>query len=357
MSVPSKILIIGAGEFGISTARALVHDPKYANCKITILEASPQLPNPSGSSVDASRIIRADYANLPYAKLGLQALKLWRDTSDSGWGGQGRYHEPGIVLTANAGTDQYVQRSLENVRKLAMSELEGLDIKKIEELPNQDAIRRATGHLGVSGDTGYVNWGAGWADAEAVMQYAIERLQEETEGMLDLRCGSKVCRVLFEPARHGDGGRTRCAGAMLEDGSRIDADLVVLAAGAWTPTLVDLKGRALATGQTLAYLNLTKEEERALASRPTIFNMSIGMFIIPPRGRELKVARHGYGYRNLRNVSFEKDGPLEEVSVPEVGFRIPAEAEQLCRQALAEMIPELRDREFSRTRICWYCDT
>jgi sarcosine oxidase/L-pipecolate oxidase len=347
MSAPSSVLIIGAGEFGISTARALLHDPKYSNCKITILDASPQLPNPSGSSVDASRIIRADYANLPYAKLGLQAQRLWRDTSESGWGGQGRYHEPGW----------YVQNSLENVRKLAKSGLEGLDIENIEELPDQDAIRRATGHSGVSGDTGYVNWGAGWADAEAVMQYAIECLLRESNGRVQLRSGSKVHKLLYEPPPDDNSGRSRCTGTMLEDGSRVAAELVILAAGAWTPTLIDLKGRAIATGQTLAYLQISDEEERTLASRPTIFNMSIGMFIIPPRRRELKVARHAYGYANLKKISFEEDGPLEDVSVPEVGLRIPVEAEQLCREALVEIIPELSDREFSRTRICWYCDT
>jgi len=357
MSVPSSILIIGAGELGIATARALIHDPKYANSKITILDASPQLPNPFGSSVDSSRIIRADYAILPYAKLGLAAQRLWRDTSDAGWGGQGRYHEPGLVLTANVGAEWYVQKSLENVKKLAKSGLEGLDIKKIEELPNQDAIRRATGHSGVSGDTGYVNWGSGWADAEAVIRYVIECLLKESNGRVQLRSGSKVRRLLFEPTLKDSGGRSQCTGAMLEDGSRVTADLVILAAGAWTPTLIDLKGRAMATGQTLAYLDLSDEEAQRLASRPTIFNMSIGMFIIPPRGRELKVARHGYGYRNLKKILFTEDGSLKDVSVPEVGLCIPGEADQLCRKALVEMMPELGDREFSRTRICWYCDT
>src|SRR3954447_26544210 len=123
MSVPSQILIVGAGEMGISTARALICNPKYDSSKITVLDAPPQLPNPSGSSVDTSRIIRADYACLPYAKLGLEAQRLWRDTSDTGWGGQSRYHENGIVLTANTGAGWYVQNSLENVRKLAGSGL------------------------------------------------------------------------------------------------------------------------------------------------------------------------------------------------------------------------------------------
>jgi sarcosine oxidase/L-pipecolate oxidase len=357
MSPPSQILIVGAGELGISTARALTRDPKYDNSKITVLDASPQLPNPTGSSVDTSRIIRADYASLPYAKLGLEAQRLWRDTSDTGWGGRGRYHENGIVLTANTGAGWYVQSSLQNVRKLAESGLEGLDIKHIEELPNQDAIQRATGYSGVSGDTGYVNWGAGWADADAVMRYAIECLLRDSNGRVNLRSGSKVRRLLYAPMPSDNSDRSRCTGVMLEDDSHVTADFVILAAGAWTPTLIDLKGRAIATGQTLAYLQISDEEERALATKPTVFNMSIGMFIIPPRGKELKVARHGYGYRNLKKISFAEDGPMEEVSVPEVNLSIPAEAKQACREALVEIIPELRDREFSRTRICWYCDT
>jgi sarcosine oxidase/L-pipecolate oxidase len=357
MPAPSQILIVGAGELGISTARALIQDSKYDRSTITVLDASPLLPNPSGSSVDTSRIIRADYASLPYAKLGLAAQRLWRDTSDTGWGGQGRYHETGIVLTANTGAGWYVQNSLDNVRKLAQSGLEGLNIRHIEELPNQDAIRRATGHSGVSGDTGYVNWGAGWADAEAVMRYAIGGLLRDANGRVHLRSGSKVRRLLYEPIPLDSGGRCWCTGAMLDDDSRVTADFVILAAGAWTPTLIDLKGRAIATGQTLAYLQISDEEERALATRPTIFNMSIGMFITPPRRKELKVARHGYGYRNLKKISFAEDGSQEEVSVPEVGLPIPAEAEQACRKALVEIIPELSDREFSRTRICWYCDT
>ena len=324
---------------------------------ITILDASPQLPNPSGSSVDSNRIIRSDYAQLPYAKLGLQALKRWRDMSDAGWGGQGRYHESGIVLTVNNGADWYVRNSFEVVKKMASSGLAGLDTKNIQELRDQDAIRSATGHSGVSGDWGYANRGAGWADAEAVTRYAIDSLLSEAKGRVDLRRGSKVRRLIFESTRSDSSGRTRCTGAVLEDGSRATAGLVILAAGAWTPTLIDLKGRAIATGQTLAYLNISDEEQRALGSSPTLFNVSIGMFIIPPRGRELKVGHHGYGYRNLKRMSFADDGPVEELSVPIVGVRIPREAEQRCRKALADMIPELGNREFSRTRICWYCDT
>ena len=126
----------------------------------------------------------------------------------------------------------------------------------------------------------------------------------------------------------------------------------------------------MATGQALAYIDITEEEQQRLGKRPTVINMSQGLFIIPPRGRELKVARHGYGYRNLRKVPIANNSAVHgmapsqssgeafmEVSVPEVGIPIPSEAEQACRAALKDIIPEMGDRSFARTRICWYCDT
>jgi sarcosine oxidase/L-pipecolate oxidase len=51
----------------------------------------------------------------------------------------------------------------------------------------------------------------------------------------------------------------------------------VLATGAWTPGLVNLEGRTVATGQTLAYLKLTEEEYQEIKDIPVVFNLSNGM--------------------------------------------------------------------------------
>ena len=240
-----------------------------------------------------------------------------------------------------------------NVRALARDGLQGLDAKQIHELGDREAIRAASGHEGVSGEGGYVNWGSGWADAEKCVAYALECLGREGGERIEIRSNSRVRRLLFDEAT------SRCTGAELDDSTstKISADLVVLAAGAWTPSLIDMRGRALATGQALAYLSLTEKEQEELAGRPTVLNMSTGMFIIPPRNRELKVARHGYGYRNLRPVNLPGNKDPVSVSVPETSLPIPAEAERACAEALAEIIPSLAGRKFDRTRICWYCDT
>lgn len=183
---------------------------------------------------------------------------------------------------------------------------------------------------------------------------ALKTVKEEGRDKVSIRSGVKVDKVLVK-----DG---KCAGVQLEGGKQLRADLTIVAAGAWTPSLINLQGRCLATGQVLVYLDISEQEQRAMENRSTIMNMSRGMFIIPPRGNELKVARHGYGYRNMQTISGDRlvnTGSKEEVSisVPRVAVPAPKEGQEACREALRDFLPEMADRPFTRTRICWYCDT
>lgn len=341
--MPDHILIIGAGEFGLSTALALL---RRTDAQITILDRSPILPNPSGSSVDSSRIIRPDYAFKPYSALAAEAQVLWRDRSDSGWGGQGRYTEAGFVLTGHEGELKYVDESLENVRSLAKAGMP-IDIDKIEELHSKSAIQRATKYDGVSGDSGYANWNSGWANAEKVTQFAIDKVHREGQGRAKVQSDSKVEQLIIE-----DG---ICKGALV-NGQRITADLTIVAAGAWSPSLIDLQGRCVATGQALSYINITPEEQENMRNRPVVMNLSNGMFMMPPVDCQLKIARHGYGHVRLQVVR-HPDGRSREVSVPQVGVAIPDEAQEVCRTFLTELAPSMADRPFTKTRLCWYCDT
>ncbi len=66
----------------------------------------------------------------------------------------------------------------------------------------------------------------------------------------------------------------RVTGARLSTARSFFADLVIVAAGAWTPTLVDLAGSAVATGQCIAYLRLTDDEQAKLAEIPVCLNLT-----------------------------------------------------------------------------------
>jgi len=155
----------------------------------------------------------------------------------------------------------------------------------------------------------------------------------------------------------------KVTGVQLKDGARIEAELTILATGAWTGKLVDLRGRATATGQVLLYLDLTDEEQERFGKMPVLLNMSTGLFIIPPANNVLKVARHAYGYQNPTLIKNPNgSGEVISVSLPKTGVDdpdqyVPKEGEDDCRKALREMIPSLAERPFTKGRVCWYTDT
>ena len=363
---PPDILILGAGVFGLSTALSLTRNPSYSSTRITLVdqfspesaEARPS-PNPSASSIDTSRIIRSDYADPAYSSLALSSQRHWRSTSPTGWGGEGRYHESGFLLTADPGKEGYVRMSLKNVRQLA--ETSGGEVGPVEEVTSKAEIDSMMGcHGMVSGSWGYMNRGSGWADAEAAVMWALSQLDRER---VDVRKG-RVEKLLFD----NSSSTRRVMGAQLSDGSAISAKLTILATGAWTPLLIDLRGRATSTGQVLGYIDLTLDEQRALQNIPVMMNLSSGMFVLPPWQGMLKVARHGFGYRNPKQISIPNAGDNKtcqtmEISVPEVGLIVPHEGQQAMRDFLQQLFPptsifhDIAERPFAKTRVCWYTDT
>ncbi|KAI8154909.1 L-pipecolate oxidase [Colletotrichum sp. SAR 10_65] len=368
---PSSILIIGSGVFGLTTAHELALRPRYASTKITVLDRSP-VPGPSedAASVDSSRIIRSDYADPAYARLAAEAQTEWRKTTNpSDLGGEGRYRQSGLCLVADpksaspaASTTsspriktslEYVRESYNNVVSLA-----GPDGDKIiKELPTPEAIRDHLGTPIAPGTWGYINPLAGWADAGESMKYLARRVEA-------LR---RVNFVSGTAARLNYSSASTVTGATLTDGRVLSADLVIVAAGAWTGQLVDLSGQAIATGQVLGYIDITPSELEILSKMPVTLNFSTGLFMIPPSGLQVKVARHAYGYLNptpIPHPSPSSSAKKSTVSLPathitDPNLQVPKEGEDALRTAVRTIvpIPAIHDRPFVKTRLCWYTDT
>jgi len=148
------------------------------------------------------------------------------------------------------------------------------------------------------------------------------------------------------------------AGVRLAGGETVYADLVVVAAGAWSTKLVDLRGRTEATGQVATYYDLTEDEQTELEKRPIVMNFSTGLYVIPPLDRVLKIGRNGYGYRNPSKIS-DPSGTGENivVSLPAQNNEVPAEGRVATRQYLGNILPSLAYREMKTSRVCWYTDT
>lgn len=304
--------------------------------------------------IDGSRIVRPDYASAPYAALAAAAQEKWRHEE---WGADGRYHESGLVLTADMGQQDYVVKSLDNVQTLQAAALEqgNPHSRPIEVLRSTDDIKDLLGTGGASGDLGYVNWGSGWADAEASIVYLYKKL--EAQGRVEFMTDT-VTRLRFSLEKD------RVTGADMASGKHVLADLTIVAAGAWTPSLLDLRGIATATGQALAYTRLTLSERQKLADVPVVLNLSNGMFVIPPDNHGvLKFARHAYGYSNPTRIRNPEPHASSDryitISIPPTTppHTLPLEAQRALYQFQQKLFPHLAFRPFDHTRLCWYTDT
>ncbi|KAL2112194.1 hypothetical protein VUR80DRAFT_8354 [Thermomyces stellatus] len=369
---PPSILIVGGGVFGLSTAHALATRPEFASTKITLVDRvtadkDGDMPSHDAASMDSSRIIRADYADAMYTRLAAEAQEEWRKQGDGELGGNGRYSESGLMVVGEEGTNGlgYARESYANVK--AMAAEAGCE-EKIVELGSPRALRERLGTEKGSGDWGYLNKTSGWADASKGMEWLLEKVKRT--GRVEF-VRDTVTSLAW------DASNGQVTGARLSDGRTLSAGLVIVAAGAWSGSLVDLRGLCTATGQAVAFVNITAEEEAKMRDMPVVLNLSSGLFVIPPRNGQLKVARHAYGYLNPMDVPASNVLPKKvpspgdkeitgtmRISVPRThsdipDLRLPLEAERDLRRGLEQFapIPSLRDRPFASSRLCWYTDT
>ncbi|XWW98696.1 hypothetical protein V2A60_006698 [Cordyceps javanica] len=381
-TIPSSVLIVGSGVFGLSTAWALTQRPEYADTKITVVDNASacggEFPPLDSASVDSSRIIRADYADPHYAALAAVAQAEWRRQGDDELGGQGRYSESGLLLTADhpaattttttkqgklTGMD-YTKESWRNVARIAREA--GHPPDKVRILESAQALKQHLGTPGRPGDWGYLNTLSGWADAGEGMRWQYRRVK--ATGRVEF-VDAHVAELVTEG--------NRVVGAKLASGGVLRAELVFVAAGAWTGALIDVRGRVEATGHVVAYVDITPEERDVLARQPVVLNLTSGLFFIPPRDTVLKVARHSFGYLNPVAVpralppspaaaaAQRRDGGRPIVaSLPMTRRsggpgRLPAEADADLRRAFRDLVPlrGLEDRPWRETRLCWYADT
>jgi sarcosine oxidase/L-pipecolate oxidase len=249
----------------------------------------------------------------------------------------------------------------------------------IQAFDSNTKLAQVTGTGGACGTMGYLNRNSGWADAEASMRFLRTKVVAKSRVRF-ISVG--VERLLFS----GEGEERECVGVDLQDGNFLSGDLIILAAGAWSPSLIDLRGRVIATGQVVAYIEITSEEASILAKLPVQLNMSTGMFFIPPpppdklpqpagqhsKGKfYLKIARHAYGYLNPTTIPNPEN--LSEqitISLPHTNPDHPLGAQQIPQEALVAMreyvntiipasspLAAIPKRPWQLTRICHYADT
>ncbi len=253
---------------GLSTAWGL----RRLGCTVTVLEQG-EIPNILGSSGDHHRLIRHAYgAQLGYTRLVDPAADAW----DLLWDalGTSHYHPTGTLVMATEDL-AWAEASRQTLAE---------DGREVEIL---DAQTLATDypHLRPDGlDLSYRLETGGVLMSWKIIEDLKHWLQSSG---VTVATGMAVAEV--DPAR---------GSVVLSDGTRLGADVVVVAAGPWAARLLpSLQPRVTPSRQVVVYLHPPDDLARAWASSPMVLDIggAGGIYVLPPAdGAGLKVGDHSF---------------------------------------------------------------
>ncbi|KAF4341228.1 hypothetical protein FBEOM_4826 [Fusarium beomiforme] len=344
MDQTSKIVIIGAGLFGLTTAKQLALE---GHQNITVIDRHMP-PVPDGSSSDISRVIRFDYADTDYCSLAYEAYRKW--SQDPKY--KGIFYQTDYIIAGSRSTPEksWTDKTIAQLdkRQLPYTRLANADDTK-QKFPI------LTGELAQPNFEGYWNKSGGWADASK----AIKQLRDEClELGISFIAGRAGTVIGFDSDAQGV-----VKAAKTVEGTPVRGDHFILAAGAWSSGIVPTYNSTLSTAQAIGYLRLTDDEMIKYKNLPIYMNYATGWFNFPPHEdtKMLKFAVHGWGYTRAPSEG-DNNSVKSNISVPPPVSRerknfVPEDAEERLRAGLREMLPELADRALDRVALCWYTDT
>ncbi|RSM14868.1 hypothetical protein CEP52_001133 [Fusarium oligoseptatum] len=281
----SSYLIVGAGVFGVSTAFHLIK--KYPDASVTIVDRDPyDGDNRVAASWDWNKVVRADYDDLVYCRLAIEAQDVFK--SDPLW--QPYFHETGVYWICRS---DYAQDVINNYKKLGRK----ADITAVS---IEEAKKLYGGLFDQADYTGakevLINKTSGWAAAGDSLR-AITR-----EAM---KLGVKY--VVADVATLQIDGSGRCTGIKTAKGDVVSGSNVILCTGAYTSKLLEYSAassgleelragpRIVAGGITTGMATLDERSYETTYSKMPVgfqgYTAAEGPFIgsLPPtKDRELK---------------------------------------------------------------------
>ncbi|KAL2444388.1 L-pipecolate oxidase [Exophiala dermatitidis] len=331
MDKNSRILIVGAGAFGTSTA---YHLSQRGYKSIRVLDKYP-VPSIDAASTDISKVIRFDYNEPLYARLALEAIEIYKSSDLY----RDLYHVPGWVLSALNLSVPFVKGSISTSERLGVKGLEIL---------SKDQVRQRIPQVKGDLDGWNINvWNpsAGWVASGEALKRMAEAAQANGVEFVSGTDRGAVTEVIVSNGK--------CTGVRTREGTVHTADVVVLAAGAWLPRLIDLKDQLIAKGHSVAHIQLSPEEAKRYQNMPIMDNLELGYFFPPAQDGVFKTAHSQF----ITNTVPKSGVSIPHTFVENPDDGLPLEIEATMRRNIRRVLPELADRPFSFTRLCWDADT
>lgn len=362
----SRIVIVGAGVFGLSTAWWLARSG-YKN--IQVLDRWP-VPSPSSAGYDRNKIIRTEYPDEIYSVLSDEAISLWREPL---WADV--FHPSGWIY----GTDGSLDEDRAKTFDTAVANTHALgDPSKIISLDSWEAAfrlypalshahnkRRAQVGVYAGNSTeppggkptfrGIYNGNAGWV--------------ESTHAMLTLK---RACQRLGVEFAAGEAGTVvefvRCAsdaskvvGVRVQNGAIWKADRVIVAAGAYSETLLDFKNQLHASGYCVTHIRMTEEQYQRYKGIPVLNIARRGYCFPPGEDRIFKICNLDITVVNRERWP-EPGCDWGVRSIPRDQAYHPTDTQpRVGREKTLEfaryILPELGDAEVESSKVCWDVET
>jgi sarcosine oxidase / L-pipecolate oxidase len=391
----SKIIVVGGGVFGLSTSLWLARGGYRDITVFDRCQFDKNFYNPAdgcdGASADLNKIFRISYAEkLHYQDMAIEARNMWMSWNNAIASSDASALPPGLepddkllhecgCYYVGDGQDMkdYYAESLRSIERTAPHLRKKQFIKGRPE--DEEQIRALGGTWAKKfhvvdkingGDTnGFLDTNAGVTIADKACTYA-HFLCEQAGVKFVLGDPQGKLKTLIKTTSPNS---TRVTGIETWDGKIHHADLVIVAAGGWTASILPEAHRTVeSTAGTLMFIDIPEDRqdlrEKFHPDNYPVWHYRRGSGDTYYQGGSFPITKSGrlkFGFRGKKFTNFE-DHPTEpnlRVSTPRTKYTdnpihtVPAYGLSKMKEVLYEALPELREFEFTDSRLCWYTDS
>ncbi|KAL4746967.1 hypothetical protein BDW72DRAFT_183787 [Aspergillus terricola var. indicus] len=346
----TKIIVVGGGgTMGSSTALHLLRTG-YTPSNITVLDTYP-IPSAQSAGYDLNKIMSIRLRNKPDLRLSLEALDMWQNDPLF----KPFFHNVGMIDVSST------KEGIEGLRKKYRSLLDaGVGLEKTNFLlESEDEILAKAPHFTreqIKGWKGLFCGDGGWLAAAKAINAIGQFLKEQ-----GVKFGFSGAGTFKKPL-FADADEKTCIGVETVDGTKYYADKVVLAAGAWSSTLVDLEEQCVSKAWVLAHIQLTPAEAAAYKNTPVIYDGDYGFFFEPNENGIIKVCDEFPGFTHFKSHQPYGSPVPKPISVPRSHAQHPTDtyphaSEITIKKAISRFLPRFNDKELFNRAMCWCTDT